>query len=237
MDLADAEAYSFDCYGTLIDWETGLLSLLRPWADARGVTVADEALLAGYGRHESVAEREHPTDPYPAILARAFRDLGAQLGAPVPDDDADALAASVPDWPPFPDSHDALVALGRQRRLVVLSNVDRRSFAGSAEQLGVDFTSVLTAEDIGSYKPDARNFTALLAEAERLGVRPGRLVHVAQSLFHDHVPAQAAGLRTVWINRRHGRAGWGATPTPTAPVQPDWEFDSMGAFAAAVGAA
>jgi 2-haloacid dehalogenase len=97
----------------------------------------------------------------------------------------------------------------------------------------VTFDSVLTAQDIGSYKPSARNFDALLAEARRLGVAEGKLLHVAQSLFHDHVPAKKAGLRTVWINRRHDRPGWGATPAPPAEVTPDWEFPSMAAFAAA----
>jgi 2-haloacid dehalogenase len=93
---------------------------------------------------------------------------------------------------------------------------------------------VLTAQDIGSYKPDPRNFEVLLRETARLGIAPGRLLHVAQSLFHDHVPARKAGLPTVWINRRQDRPGWGATPEPPRPVTPDWEFGSMAAFAAAV---
>jgi 2-haloacid dehalogenase len=235
MELADAEAFSFDCYGTLIDWETGLLAVLRPWAHAQGVALGDESLLEAYGRHEEAAERNHPSELYPLILARTFHALGAELGAEVTDADAERLACSVPVWPAFPDSHDALVAVGRRARLIVLSNVDRDSFAGSAQRLGVAFTSVLTAQDIASYKPSPRNFAALLEEARRLGVAEGRLVHVAQSLFHDHVPAQAAGLPTVWINRRHGRPGSGATPTPAAPVRPDWEFASMAAFAVAVG--
>ena len=142
----------------------------------------------------------------------------------------------MPDWPAFPDSHDALVALGKRFKLIVLSNVDRVSFAGSTRRLNVEFTSVLTAQDIGSYKPARRNFEALAEEVDRLGVAPGKLAHVAQSLFHDHVPARRAGLRTVWINRRHARPGWGATPAPPAPVTPDWEFPSMEAFAAAVEA-
>jgi 2-haloacid dehalogenase len=234
MDLADAEAFSFDCYGTLVDWEAGLLTVLRPWARAQGLPVDDQALLAGYARHEATAERDHPAELYPAIVAHALRALGAELGAQVPDADAEALAASVPHWPPFPDTRGALAALAPRHTLLVLSNVDRRSFAGTAERLGIAFTSVLTAEDIGSYKPSARNFAALIAEAGRLGIRPGRLVHVAQSLFHDHVPAQAAGLSTAWIDRRSGRTGWGATPAPPAPVRPDWEFDSMASFATAV---
>jgi 2-haloacid dehalogenase len=236
MDLTDAEAFSFDCYGTLVDWEAGLLAVLAPWARGQGLTLDDDDLLAVYAHHEEVAERDHPTDLYPAVLARSFRALGAELGARVLDADAERLARSVPDWPPFSDSRDALAAIGRRAKLIVLSNVDRASFAGSRRRLGVEFTSVLTAQDIGSYKPAAGNFAALIEEARRLGVQEGRLVHVAQSLFHDHVPAQAAGLATVWIDRRHDRSGWGATPAPSAPVRPDWEFPSMAAFAAAVGA-
>jgi 2-haloacid dehalogenase len=117
-----------------------------------------------------------------------------------------------------------------------VSNVDRDSFAASSRRLGVTFTSVITAQDVGSYKPSPRNFEALLAETDRLGVPRGRLLHVAQSLFHDHVPAKQAGLPTVWINRRHDRAGSGATPVPPVAVAPDWEFPSMRAFADAVAA-
>ena len=124
--------------------------------------------------------------------------------------------------------------LGERFKLIILSNVDRVSFAGSQTRLGVEFTSVLTAEEIGSYKPSPRNFEALGAEAQRLGVDRRGLLHVAQSLFHDHVPAKRAGLATVWINRRHDRSGWGATPAPPTEVTPDWEFPSMAAFASAV---
>ena len=146
------------------------------------------------------------------------------------------MAGSVPDWPAFEDSQDALIVLGTRFKLIILSNVDRASFAGSQARLGVEFTSVLTAEEIGSYKPSPRNFDALAAEVRRLGVAHGRLLHVAQSLFHDHVPAKRAGLPTVWINRRHDRSGWGATPTPPGEITPDWEFPSMAAFASAVEA-
>jgi 2-haloacid dehalogenase len=234
--LRDFDALSFDCYGTLIDWETGIAAVLRPWADARGLPMTDEQLLAAYGRHEAQAEVDHPTDLYPRILARAMRDLGAELGVPVGDDEAEALAVSVPDWPAFPDSAEALERLSRRYRLIILSNVDRASFAGSNERLGVTFTSVLTAEDIGSYKPSPRNFEALALEAGRLGIPEGRLLHVAQSLFHDHVPAKAAGLPTVWINRRHDNPGWGATPEPPSGVTPDRKFPSMQALADATDA-
>ena len=164
-------------------------------------------------------------------MARVARAHG---GEPTPDDVA-RLGGSVVDWPAFPDSHDALLALSERFKLIILSNVDRASFAESNSRLGVAFTSILTAQDIGSYKPSQRNFDALTGEAARLGIGQGKLLHVAQSLFHDHVPAKRAGLPTVWINRRHARPGWGATPEPSAPVTPDWEFPSMAALAAAVG--
>src|SRR5215470_14004668 len=227
MQLTDFEALSFDCYGTLIDWEAGLSAVLTPWARERGLQLTEEQLLTAYSPVEAAVEAEHPAELYPDVLARSMRLLGGKLGAEVTSEDAARLAGSVPGWPAFADSHDALTALGRRFKLIILSNVDRASFAGSNARLGVEFTSVLTAQDIGSYKPAERNFEALIAEAARLGVGPGRLLHVAQSLFHDHVPAQRAGLRTVWINRRHAQPGWRAT------LAPDWEFPSMAAFAAA----
>jgi 2-haloacid dehalogenase len=234
VKLTDFEALSFDCYGTLIDWEAGLSAVLTPWARAHGLDVTEERLLTAYSAAEAAAEAEHPADLYPDILARSMRVTGSELGTEVSGGEAAHLAGSVPDWPAFADSHDALTALGSRFKLIILSNVDRASFAGSAARLGVEFTSVITAQDVGSYKPSQRNFDALLSEAARLGVGPGKLLHVAQSLFHDHVPAKRAGLSTVWINRRHARPGWGATPEPPAPVTPDWEFPSMAAFAAAV---
>jgi 2-haloacid dehalogenase len=233
MDYADYEALSFDCYGTLIDWEAGLAAVLGPWARRGGLALADEQLLTAYSAHEMAAETKYPADLYPDILARSLRGLGAELGAEVSDEDAATLATSVPDWPAVADSADALRLLSQRAKLIILSNVDRASFAASNIRLGVEFTAVLTAQDIGSYKPSPRNFAALTAEARRLGIGEGRLLHVAQSLFHDHVPAKQAGLPTVWIDRRHDRPGCGATPAPPTDVSPDAEFDSMAEFAAA----
>jgi 2-haloalkanoic acid dehalogenase type II len=234
--LTGFEALSFDCYGTLIDWEAGIATVLRRWADAHEVAMSDEELLLAYSGHEAVAEVDHATDAYPLILARAMRDLGAELGVAVSDSDAQELAGSVPDWPAFDDSAEALQRLGKHFKLIILSNVDRESFAGSNKRLGVEFTSVITAQDVGSYKPSMRNFDALEAERRRLDIAEGKLLHVAQSLFHDHVPAKQAGLPTVWINRRHANPGWGATPAPQAEVTPDWTFPSMASFADAAAA-
>jgi 2-haloacid dehalogenase len=236
MRLTDFDALSFDCYGTLIDWEAGLSAVLGPWARSRGVDLDDEALLVAYAQHEERAEADRPGDAYPRILAASLRGLGHELGAEVTDQDADRLAGSVPAWPAFADSAGALADLARRYKLIILSNVDRDSFAASNRRLGVTFSSVITAQDVGSYKPSPRNFEALLAETDRLGVPRGRLLHVAQSLFHDHVPAKQAGLPTTWINRRHSRPGSGATPVPAVAVTPDWEFSSLRSFADAVAA-
>ncbi len=236
MELRDYQALSFDCYGTLIDWESGILATLEPWAKQRGLGLDPEALLLAYADNEAAVEAEQPTWRYPLVLAEAFRRTADSLDAQVDEEQLAAFAASVPQWPAFPDSAQALADLSRQYQLIILSNVDRTSFAGSNARLGVDFDAILTAEDIGSYKPNPRNFDALMNHV-RTAVPsvPGKqpLLHVAQSLFHDHVPAKAAGLPTVWINRRHDRPGWGATPDPGASVQPDWVFTSMAEFAEA----
>lgn len=234
VHLRDFQALSFDCYGTLIDWETGIAAVLKPWARSHGREIPREELLTAYSAQEAHAEEEHPTDLYPQILARALRGLGAHLGIPVSDDEAEQLASSVPQWPAFPDSAEALARLAERYALIILSNIDRASFAGSNKHLKVTFTSILTAQDIGSFKPSPRNFEALLTEIDRLGIERSGLLHVAQSLFHDHVPAKALGLPTVWINRRHDNPGWGATPAPPESVTPDWTFTSMRAFADAV---
>lgn len=230
LDLTQYEALSFDCYGTLIDWEAGIAAVLGPWARRNDPSITDEDVLVAYSENEADVEREAPTTLYPDVLREAFRRTGKALGFEVTDADADALGTSVPDWPAFPDSADALQRLKKHYKLIILSNVDRESFAGSNRRLGVEFDEILTAQDIGSYKPNPANFAALLKRADEIGVT-GKLLHVAQSLFHDHVPGKAAGLPSVWINRRHDQPGWGATPDPRVGVTPDLEFSSMGGFA------
>jgi 2-haloacid dehalogenase len=222
--LSDFDVLSFDCYGTLIDWETGILQALAPWLDRHGAD--PETVLEAFSRHESAQETETPTLRYPEVLARVHHRLAAELGLDsTPEEDA-AFGASIPQWPPFPDSPDALRSLHRYYRLVILSNVDRASFRATEERLGVRFDHVFTAEDIGSYKPDPANFEYLVRELARNGVPRERILHTAQSLFHDHVPARRLGLATAWIDRRRGRAG-GATRMPDEAVQPDFTFSSL----------
>lgn len=233
LDLTAYNALSFDCYGTLIDWEAGIAAVIGPWARRNDPSLTDEKVLVAYSENEAAVEREAPTTLYPDVLREAFRRTGKDLGFEVTDADADALGTSVPDWPAFPDSAEALARLKKHYKLIILSNVDRESFAGSNRRLEVEFDEILTAQDIGSYKPNPANFQALLKRVDEIGLT-GKLLHVAQSLFHDHVPGKAAGLPGVWINRRHDQPGWGATPDPRVGVTPDMEFPSMAAFADAV---
>ena len=234
LDLTTFRALSFDCYGTLIDWEAGIAAVLGPWAREQGLGASDEELLLAYADGEAAAERDHPAARYPDVLAMAFRHTGEALGAPVSDGWARRLGDSVPDWPAFPDSAGALARLARHYKLIILSNVHRDGFAGSNRQLRGDFAAIITAEDVGAYKPAENHFRALDAALPGLGVERAELLHVAQSLFHDHVPAKREGLPSVWINRRHDRPGWGATPEPTDAWAVDLELPSMAAFADAV---
>lgn len=235
MELNDFDALSFDCYGTLIDWESGISAVLQPWAERVGSEQNAEWLLTRYAGHEARVERENPGMRYSQVLATSFSELGRDIGKNVSDADARQLGSSVPDWPAFDDSAEALEELARRYLLIILSNVDRESFGGSQRRLGVNFDAVITAEDLGVYKPDPRAFDGLLQRTSDLGIPRDRLLHVAQSLFHDHLPAKTKRLSTVWINRRHDRPGWGATPAPSSMPTPDWEFTSMAAFVAAVG--
>ncbi|HEX6653745.1 MAG TPA: hypothetical protein VF072_13445, partial [Thermoleophilaceae bacterium] len=191
-------------------------------------------LLIAYGPNEGAVQRETPAALYPDVLSTAFRRTGEALGAPVSNEWAARLGRSVGDWPAFPDSPDALARLARHYKLIIVSNVHRAGFAASNERLRGDFAAIITAEDVGAYKPAENHFRALDAALPGLGVERGELLHVAQSLFHDHVPAKREGLPSVWINRRHGRAGWGATPEPAEEYSYSAEFPSMAAFADAV---
>ncbi|MBV9696330.1 MAG: haloacid dehalogenase type II [Gammaproteobacteria bacterium] len=233
MRLHDFSTLTFDCYGTLIDWEQGLLQALAPLLRAGNVTLPPAEVLAEFGRRESAQEEATPGMRYPQLLAVVHRQLAEHWGVTLPETAHMAFGNSVPDWPAFPDSAAALQYLKRHYRLVILSNVDRTSFAASNDRLGVHFDLVCTAEDIGSYKPDPRNFAYLIAALGKLGVAKREILHTAQSLHHDHAPAQAAGLASCWIDRRHEQQGFGATRPPPATPRYDFRFVSLAALAAA----
>lgn len=231
-NLAGIKVLTFDCYGTMIDWESGLTCVLNAWAAEHGLAIRDDALLEAFARHETAVEHESPFRLYPQCLEEVLRRMSRDHGVAVSERWALRLGASVPDWPAFTDSAEAMVLLARRFKLGVLSNVDRISFASSNRKLMVDFDLVVTAQDVGHYKPDTRNFDMLLARLGQMGIARHEVVHVAQSLHHDHVPAKAIGLRSIWINRRAGRPGGGATIIPTAPLGYEGEFPTLREFAA-----
>lgn len=206
------EVLTFDCYGTLIDWERGIIAAGRRLLGRHGEGLEDEALLAAFARHEQALEAG-PFLPYRRVLSEVARAIGREHGLALEDPEAEDFAASVADWPPFPDSVEALERLAGRYQLAVITNCDDDLFEASRRRLDVTFAEVVTAQQVGSYKPDPRNFETMLA---RLAVPHEHIVHVAQSLFHDHVPARALGLATVWVDRRHGRQGGGATPPAAA---------------------
>ena len=221
------EVLTFDCYGTLIDWETGIVAALRR---AASWPVTDEELLERFAVHEAEAEAGEYR-PYRDVLATAAggvaRDTGVELSGEAPR----RFGGSVGEWPAFPDSPGALRRLAGRYRLGVITNCDQDLFTASNDRLGVRFDWVITAERVRSYKPNPRHFEVAL---EEIGVPKERLLHVAQSLFHDHVPAKALGLTTAWIDRRAARPGTGATPP--AEAEPDATYPSLAAFAdAALG--
>lgn len=234
LDYPKYAALTFDCYGTLIDWESGLAAVLGPWAERSGISAREDELLSAFGEAESAAEAENPLLAYPDILRLTMHSISNRFGVAPNDEIERELARSVGKWPAFPDSAGALRRLKRHYRLAIVSNVDAASFAKSKRKLGVEFDIIITAENAGAYKPNLNHFEAVLARLSDMAVSPDRVLHVAQSLFHDHVPAKALGLSTVWINRRAGKQGTGATLRPNIAVTPDAEYPSMQLFADAV---
>jgi 2-haloacid dehalogenase len=222
----DFEVLTFDCYGTLIDWETGLRTALRAVFSAHAVRADVETALEVFAELEAAAERGEYR-PFKSVLQAVLSGLGARLGFSPTTEDLQRFSASVKDWPAFPDSAAALTALHRRYRLAIVSNIDDDLFAFSAARLGVTFDWVVTAEQVGSYKPSLRNFQAAFA---RIGVPQGRILHAAQSLFHDIAPANRLGLSTVWVNRRKGKEGFGATPP--AEARPSLEVPDLRTLAA-----
>jgi 2-haloacid dehalogenase len=213
--MVDPNAFdvlTFDCYGTLVDWESGLLAALRPVLAAHGAAPGDEEILELHGSLES-REAAGAYRAYREILGRVLDGMGARWGFTPRARERAAFASSVGEWPVFPDVPDAMRALSARYALGVVSNVDDDLFAATAAKLGARLDWVVTAQQVGAYKPSPRNFERAIARA---GVPRGRILHVAQSKYHDVAPARALGLATVWVDRRHARPGAGATPRADA---------------------
>ncbi|HEV8121170.1 MAG TPA: haloacid dehalogenase type II [Candidatus Polarisedimenticolia bacterium] len=221
LDVARFEALTFDCYGTLIDWETGLLAALHGVLGAHRVPCDDERLLRLFAAAEGAIEAG-PYRPYREVLGGAMDRIAGVLGLVLAGGERDALARSLPDWPAFADTVPALQALRRRTRLGIVSNIDDDLFAATARRLEVPFDAVVTAQQVGSYKPAPAHFHRVL---ERLALPKEKVLHVAQSRYHDIAPARALGWSTVWVNRRGGREGSGATPEKEAT--PDLEVTDL----------
>jgi len=231
MQFDEFRVLTFDCYGTLIDWETGILGVLRPWATRAGITADDTQLLAAFGEAESAAQRATPGAIYPEILRDTHARMSAHFGVKPDAHAAAAFGNSVGDWPAFRDTPDALRRLQRRHKLMIVSNVDRASFARTQPKLGVTFDAVVTAEEVGAYKPDLKMFHRALEISAGWGFSANQILHVGQSLFHDHAPAKTMGLKSAWVKRPSPREELGATRDPGEEVKPDLVVSSLAELA------
>ena len=227
MKLSDFKALTFDCYGTLIDWESGMIAGLRPLTDRLQQPPTRDEILQAHAYYESSQQSWTPAMRYCDLLAIVYKRLADEWGIAVQTDECVTYGQSVKDWPAFPDTVESLAYLKSHFKLVILSNIDNRSFAASQKKLGVDFDAIYSAEDIGSYKPSDRNFEYMMGNMNRLGIEPHEILHTAESLFHDHVPAKRHGLQSCWIFRRHDQEGFGATMNPGEIPDVAFKFNSM----------
>lgn len=227
MQLSDFDVLTFDVYGTLIDWESGMVNALKPLTDRVSLALTRDDILEAHAFHESTTQRWTPAKPYKELLPVVYRRLAEEWGVEVTWEECVAYGKSVRQWPAFDDTREALAYLKQHFKLVVLTNTDNESFSGSNARMGVFFDGVYTAEDIGSYKPDDRNFTYMIEALARRGIAKDKILHTAESLFHDHQPANKHGLANCWIYRRHDKQGFGATMDPGAQPKIDFQFNSM----------
>jgi 2-haloacid dehalogenase len=224
LDFSRFEWLSFDCYGTLIDWETGLLGYLRPLLESKGHSLSDASILKLYAEFEPLAQ-SGPYRCYRKVLTQVVGEFARELRFAVSDAEADGLAESIRGWQPFADTVPALRRLKSRYKLAVLSNIDDDLFAFTAPKLEVAFDAVVTAQQVHSYKPSLNNFEALL---RRFKIHRGCLLHVAESLYHDVVPAHSLEIAAVWVNRRQGKE---AAATKLVKAHPDLEVRDVGELA------
>lgn len=225
MDFSRFTTISFDCYGTLIDWESGILPVLRTLLANHGHSLPDAGILELYGEFEAEAE-SGPYQSYREVLRSVVRAFAERLHFEASAAEVDSLHESVPAWPPFADTVAAMRELQKRYKLVIISNIDDDLFAGTRKHLGVEFDGVITAEQAKSYKPSLNNFEMAL---RTLGISPDRLLHAGQSIYHDVVPARSLGISTVWVNRRSARPGVGAVRA--AAGRPDLEVPDLASLA------
>ena len=227
MTINQYSTLTFDCYGTLIDWESGIYDALLPLTRQLSPLPDRNQVLQTFAEVESGVQSEFPDLPYPKILVKVHVQLAKRFDISAKPESHETFGQSVANWPAFPDSAESLQYLKKYFKLVILSNVDRTGFSYSNRHLVVNFDAVYTAQDIGSYKPSSKNFIYMLEQLESLGISKDEILHTAQSLYHDMVPATEIGLATCWIDRRAGQEGAGATPSVKVNVVTDYRFESL----------
>lgn len=227
MLLKNFKVLTFDCYGTLIDWESGMIEGLKPLTDKVKTELARDKILEAHANYESAQQAQTPTMRYHDILATVYKRLAEEWKVSVSWDECLTYGESVKNWPAFPDSAEALRYLKEHYKLVILSNVDNQSFAASNAKLAVQFDAIYTAQDVGSYKPADANFEYMLRHLKNLGFEKTDILHTAESMFHDHKPANRHGLSSCWIYRRHDKQGFGATMNPGERPSYIFRFNSM----------
>ena len=237
-NISDFSTLTFDCYGTLIDWESGIWDAYQMVIATNGRNdITRQIALEAHAELESAQQLETPGMIYPQLLALVHKQFARKFHLQTDDALDRGFGSSIPLWPAFADTADALRILKRHFKLVILSNVNRGGFATSARKLGVEFDAVYTAQDIGSYKPADQNFNYMLKDLKQeFDIDPGDILHTAQSLFHDHVPATRAGLSKAWIDRQGLRdsQNWGATAKVEIRPDVDFVFSNMAEMAKAV---
>jgi 2-haloacid dehalogenase len=216
IDFGRFKACTFDCYGTLIDWDAGIAELVRPWLKDMDSPVPADLVVSTFALMQARHQQTRPALPYPEVLRRSWRDIEEQFGWDEDPAHAAAFAQSVPAWPPFTDTVTSLRDLARRYTLGILSNVDNASLAGTLKRIDAPFAFTVTAEDVASYKPGLPHFEEAFRRLAGLGIRKDEILHIAQSKHHDMVPGARLGLTTVWVNRRFGKKGTGATLAATA---------------------
>jgi len=229
LDFDEFKVLTFDCYGTLIDWETGIIEVLRPVLSKHAITISDEEILELYAEFESLIENKEYVN-YRIILKAVMKEISNRFGFAPALTALDVLSESIRNWKPFPDTIEALRAFRKKYNLAIISNIDDDLFSYTAEQLEVPFDWVITAEQAKSYKPSLNNFYYAF---QKIDVHPNKILHVAQSIHHDIIPAQKLGLKTVWVNRRSGKKGFGAIPPGEA--QFDLEVPDLKTLATTMG--
>lgn len=229
LDFDRFRLLTFDCYGTLIDWETGILHAVRPVLSKHGITADDRTILETYATIEAKHEADDYTR-YELLLRLLMAEMSLRLGFDASVLDLSAIATSIKDWKPFPDTVEALTRLKDKFKLAVISNIDDHLFEATAAHLEVPFDWVITAEQAKAYKPSHRTFEYAFLQFD---IPREQILHVAQSLYHDIAPASALGLSTVWVNRRKGLDGFGATRH--AEATPDIEVEDLASLARLMG--